>query len=122
MAAVVEATVGERLPALEPHKDDSSQTLPTAPERVLIVRLGSMGDIVHTLPAIGTLRRAWPKATLGWVVEERWAELLCSSDEFRQRPRGPEKPLVDVLHVVRTREWRDHPLAMTTRTDIRKVV
>ena len=122
MATVVEATVGEPLPAPEPHQDDDSHTLPSAPKRVLIVRLGSMGDIVHTLPAIGTLRRAWPKATLGWVVEERWAELLCSRTEFRQGPRGPEKPLVDILHVVRTREWRDHPLAMTTRTDIRKVV
>ena len=122
MATAVEATVGEPLPAPAPHQEHGSQTLPSAPERVLIVRLGSMGDIVHTLPAIGTLRRAWPKATLGWVVEERWAELLCSSAEFRQGPRGLEKPLVDVLHVVRTREWRDHPLAITTRTDIRKAV
>ena len=41
MATVVEATVGEPLPAPAPHKDHGSQTSRSAPERVLIVRLGS---------------------------------------------------------------------------------
>jgi heptosyltransferase-1 len=92
--------------------------LTPAPERVLIVRLGSMGDMVHTLPAVATLRRAWPGAMFGWLVEERWAELLCSRVEFRDGSRTPEKPLIDVVHVVRTREWRDHPFARKTLRDL----
>jgi heptosyltransferase-1 len=39
------------------------------PRRLLIVRLGSMGDIIHTLPAATALRLAFPKLSLGWVVE-----------------------------------------------------
>src|SRR5438105_15327552 len=103
MATILDHTIGEPPAASEPRdRTAARRTLTLAPERVLIVRLGSMGDIVHTLPAVATLRRAWPDSTFGWVVEERWAELLCSRAEFREGPRGPEKPLVDVLHVVHT--------------------
>lgn len=75
-------------------------------ERALIVRLGSMGDIIHTLPAAIALRRAFPEATLGWVVEERWAELLCTASESRCGPRSPRRPIVDKLHAVDTKQWR----------------
>jgi lipopolysaccharide heptosyltransferase I len=76
------------------------------PQRLLIVRLGSMGDIIHTLPAAFALRLALPDATMGWVIEERWAELLCACSEPRSGPRSPRRPLVDKLHVVDTRTWR----------------
>src|SRR5919109_5662045 len=107
MAATLEQIVEEEPLMLKGSPGAEQPAFGPAPERVLIVRLGSMGDIVHTLPSVGTLRRAWPKTRIGWVIEERWAELLCSGAEFRERPRGPEKPLVDDLHVVHTREWRD---------------
>ena len=68
--------------------------------RLLIVRLGSMGDIVHTLPAVAMLRRAYPGATIGWAVERRWAELLSSGGA------SPEKALVDAVHTVDTFGWR----------------
>ena len=44
--------------------------------RLLIVRLGSMGDIVHALPAAASLRAAFPEAQIDWVVEARWKDLL----------------------------------------------
>lgn len=78
----------------------------SAIRRLLIVRLGSMGDILHTLPAATALRKALPEATLGWVVEERWAELLCTLAEPRSGPRSPRRPLVDQVHTVDTRKWR----------------
>ena len=37
----------------------------------LIVRLGALGDIVHAIPAVAALRRAWPEARLDWVVDAR---------------------------------------------------
>jgi heptosyltransferase-1 len=73
--------------------------------RLLIVRLGSMGDIIHTLPAVATLRRAFPGATIGWAVERRWAALL-SSGAALAGPCSPEKPLVDIVHTVDTLAWR----------------
>ena len=44
--------------------------------RVLIVRLGSLGDIVHALPAAAAIRRAWPQAEIDWLVDARHAEFL----------------------------------------------
>ncbi len=82
-------------------------------ERILIVRLGSMGDIVHTLPAVATLRSRFPQATLGWVIEERWSELL-SAPGFGGH-RGPARPLVDLVLSVHSREWRDSFFARRTR-------
>jgi len=45
--------------------------------RLLVVRLGSMGDIVHALPAVAALRAAHPAAQLDWVVERKWLDLLA---------------------------------------------
>ncbi|MGP8243053.1 MAG: glycosyltransferase family 9 protein [Bryobacteraceae bacterium] len=44
--------------------------------RLLIVRLGAMGDILHALPAVASLRASHPAARITWVVEPRWAPLL----------------------------------------------
>ena len=42
----------------------------------LIVRLGSLGDLIHTLPAVAALRRAHPDAPIDWLVEPEHRELL----------------------------------------------
>ena len=44
--------------------------------RILIVKLGSIGDIVHTLPSLAAIRKAMPDAEISWVVEGRAAEIL----------------------------------------------
>jgi len=44
--------------------------------RILIVKLGSIGDVVHTLPALAAIRSALPEAEISWVVERRSAEIL----------------------------------------------
>ena len=44
--------------------------------RLLIVKLGSIGDIVHTLPSLAELGRGLPGAEISWVVERRSAEIL----------------------------------------------
>jgi heptosyltransferase-1 len=43
---------------------------------ILVVRLGSMGDVIHTLPAASSLKHSFPGSTLAWVVHPRWAPLL----------------------------------------------
>ncbi len=44
--------------------------------RFLVIRLGSLGDIVHTLPAAAALRDSFPEARIDWVLERKWAPLL----------------------------------------------
>ncbi|HVF47243.1 MAG TPA: glycosyltransferase family 9 protein [Pyrinomonadaceae bacterium] len=43
---------------------------------ILIVKLGSIGDIVHTLPSLAAIREHRFDAEISWVVEERSAEIL----------------------------------------------
>ncbi|MFZ0285663.1 MAG: glycosyltransferase family 9 protein [Terriglobales bacterium] len=84
----------------------ASESSASGIRRLLIVRLGSMGDILHALPAATALRKALPEATVGWVVEERWAELLCTLPEPRCGLRSERRPLVDQVHTVDTKMWR----------------
>jgi heptosyltransferase I len=75
-------------------------------QSLLVVRLSAMGDIIHTMPAVAALRRALPKAKIGWLIEERWAELLCTLRYPRSGDRAPERPLVDRVHTVNFGRWR----------------
>jgi len=80
-------------------------------QRLLIVRLSAMGDIIHTLPAATALRHAFPDAVIGWIIEERWAELLCTSRTSRSGPRSSQRPLVDEVHTVNLAAWRSSPFS-----------
>ena len=46
------------------------------PNRLLAVRLSSLGDLVHTLPVVPALRAAYPDAQLDWLVDKRWSPLM----------------------------------------------
>jgi heptosyltransferase-1 len=50
-----------------------------AEERFLVVRLGSLGDIVHTFPAVAALRESFPDAKIAWCTHPRWVELVESA-------------------------------------------
>lgn len=43
---------------------------------ILVVRLGAMGDIVHALPAVASLRKSFPEKRIVWVVARKWKDLL----------------------------------------------
>jgi len=75
--------------------------------RVLIVRIGAMGDVLHALPAVAALRAARPDWTIDWVIDTRWRPLLA----------GDRTPVVNGTYAVDTRRWKEHPLAPATRND-----
>ena len=90
--------------------------------QILVVRLSSMGDVIHALPAVVALRQALPDAKIDWVIEERWSELLCARGCPLDRPLSAQKPLIDRVHCVRTKQWRRKLLSPTTWRDIRSSV
>ncbi len=51
--------------------------LPRPPRRVLIIKPSSLGDIVHALPVLDQLRRAWPTAHIAWLIGKPFAGLLA---------------------------------------------
>jgi lipopolysaccharide heptosyltransferase I len=46
------------------------------PSRILIVRLGALGDLVHAIPVAAALRRAFPHARIDWLVSAKHREIL----------------------------------------------
>ena len=87
--------------------------------KILIVRLGAMGDILHALPAATAIRAALPNATIGWLVEERWSELLTAQGR-KASPNtvSPQKPVVNNIHTLDTRRWRQHFFRPSATTEI----
>ena len=99
----------------------SEIALETKIDRLLIVRLSAMGDVIHTLYAAQALRAAFPQATIGWLIEERWAELLCAPGTPRRGPRSPQRPLVDWVHTVSLRAWQRSFATLATVQKIAQV-
>lgn len=50
--------------------------------RFLLVRLGSLGDIIHALPAAAALRDTFPEARIDWAVEPNWSRLLKNNPDI----------------------------------------
>jgi lipopolysaccharide heptosyltransferase I len=71
---------------------------------VLIVRLGALGDIVHTVPAAAALRRAYPDARIDWVVDARhagFAELVTCVDRVIRLEKTTVNAWVDLVRRLR---------------------
>src|SRR4051794_8865499 len=45
-------------------------------ESILVIRLGAMGDIIHALPAVASLKASFPFGKVSWLVSRKWAPLL----------------------------------------------
>lgn len=88
--------------------------------RLLVVRLGAMGDILHALPAATALRMAHPEWMIDWVVEPLWSALLSADSAVNRDTASPSplQPIVDNIHFASTREWRHRIFAGQTRAEI----
>ena len=75
--------------------------------KVLIVKLSSLGDVVHAMPAVQDIRRALPDAQIDWVVERGFAPLV-------RRCAGVHRVIECEL-----RRWRKAPLSAQTRREWR---
>lgn len=67
--------------------------VPTNPSSLLIIRMSSLGDVITSLPTLVALRRRFPAARIGWVVEDRFASVLEGH------------PYIDELFVVPLKTW-----------------
>lgn len=74
--------------------------------KVLIVRVGALGDVLHALPAAAALRGARPDWTIDWVVDSRWDALLVDD-----AGRGE---IVNRVHLAETKLWTKSPLSWKT--------
>jgi heptosyltransferase I len=91
--------------------------------RVLIVRIGAMGDVLHAMPAVAALRSRHPGWFIGWAIEPRWSDLLqiTGDPEDLSQGVGPGmlgRGLVDRWYRVAASEWKKRPTSPATLRDI----
>jgi lipopolysaccharide heptosyltransferase I len=79
--------------------------------RILIVKLGAIGDVVHTLPALAVLRRALPRGRIVWAAERGGAAELLR-----------DNPCLDGLIELDLRLWRRSLTSRQTRAAIRGAI
>lgn len=74
-----------------------------SPASILLVKLSSLGDVLHTLPALSDAQAAFPGIKIDWVIEQAFAEI------------PGWHPAVERTIVLPHRAWRKQPLqALTT--------
>jgi len=73
---------------------------------ILFVKTSSLGDVIHHMPAVSDARRHFPRARIGWVVEEAFAPLVALNCA------------VDTVIPVASRRWRAAPFAPDTWREI----
>jgi heptosyltransferase I len=78
----------------------------TAGQKYLVIRLSSIGDIVHALPAVSALGETFPGSEITWAVETRYASLLDGN------------PIVRRLVKLDTLGWRKRPVSPRTLAEL----
>ena len=72
---------------------------------VTIVKPSSLGDIVHALPCLDALHRAYPDLDLHWIVRSEWAPLLDGNGILKEVIPFPRDDLRGVLSLPRILAW-----------------
>ncbi len=75
--------------------------------KILIVRVSSLGDVVHNMPMVADIHRFFPDAAIDWVVEEAYTELVALNGAVRK------------VIPLALRRWRKTLLRAETRAEIR---
>jgi len=78
--------------------------------KILIVRVGAMGDVLHALHAVAALRIARPEWQIDWVVTPHWSPLLVNGEG--------KGPIVSRVHLAETRLWSKAPASPATLRSI----
>jgi len=91
--------------------------------RVLIVRIGAMGDVLHAMPAVAALRERHPEWFIGWAIEPQWSDLLQiagdPNDLQQIEGRNDGRALVDRWYSVPARAWKKRLISLKTRSEVR---
>lgn len=77
------------------------------PERLLIIRPSSLGDVVRTVPVLVSLRRAYPKAQIDWLVNDAFLPAVQHHPDLSRAIPFPRKKVGEQVRHLRLAELRD---------------
>lgn len=76
-------------------------------ERILIVKPSSLGDIVHTIPAVESLSRAAPQAKIDWLANTEWCPILEGIPFLHEVIPFPRREFKGFSGLYRGARWAD---------------
>ena len=76
------------------------------PKHLLVLKPSSLGDVVHTLPAVSALRAEFPAARITWMVSDEWAPLLEGNPDISDLLIFPRRDFRGALGPARFLRWR----------------
>lgn len=77
-------------------------------KNILIIKMSSLGDIIHALPALYALRKTYPKAKITWAVHPAFSGIL------------PGKPWIDEIFLIDRKKIKNIPYLLSVRRDLHK--
>lgn len=75
------------------------------PDSILVVKPSSLGDVVHTLPAVAALKKFWSKSSIRWLVNPEWAPVLDGNPHLNQVHIFPRAQFRGVAAAWRMLRW-----------------
>lgn len=93
---------------------DSLSTMTTVklskiPEKILIIKPSSLGDIVHSLPFLNSIRESFPKAEIHWIVAKGLEGLL------------ERHPMINKLWIINKEDWKKFKKIKGTLKEFREL-
>src|SRR6476620_3551267 len=75
------------------------------PAFLLVVKPSSLGDIVHTLPAVHYLKTTFPQADISWVANAEWVPILEGNADLKSIIPFPRRQFRGALGLVKLARW-----------------
>jgi heptosyltransferase I len=75
------------------------------PETILLVKPSSLGDIVHTLPALRFVKQSFPRSKIYWVANTEWSPLLEGNPDLEGVIRFPRRSFRGLRGMNRFWQW-----------------
>ena len=75
------------------------------PASLLVVKPSSLGDIVHTLPAVHYLKTTFPQADISWVANAEWVPILEENADLKSIIPFPRRQFRGALGLVKFARW-----------------
>ena len=76
------------------------------PRHLLVLKPSSLGDVVHTLPAVSALRAKFPDARITWMISNEWVSLLEGNKDIEDLLVFPRREFNGPLGPMRFFRWR----------------
>lgn len=80
--------------------------------KILIIKLSSLGDVVHAIPTVNALAQIYPEAQIDWLVYTKFSEIIASQSSINIIHKLDNKKLSTIIHVIQRLQKENYDLVV----------